>query len=121
LIGIARNVIRNQERSQRRRLRLQARVATTDIGPPAHYPDEAATPVTEALATLREDDRELLTLIAWEGLDHAAAARAMGWSRANFRLRLHRARKKLRERLEATDHPFRQPTVTARPTPEEAR
>lgn len=53
-----------------------------------------------ALAALSERDRELLMLIAWEGLDHAAAARVLGTTRANIAVRLHRARRRLARQLE---------------------
>ena len=47
---------------------------------------------------LREADREVLSLIAWEELSVADAARALGCSAAAFSVRLHRARRRL-ERL----------------------
>jgi RNA polymerase sigma-70 factor (ECF subfamily) len=48
-----------------------------------------------ALAELDHRDREALLLVAWEGLDNRAAARAMGCSAATFRVRLYRARRRL--------------------------
>ena len=48
-----------------------------------------------AFRRLSERDREALALVAWEGLDHAAAARALGCSRAAFAVRIHRARRRL--------------------------
>ncbi len=48
-----------------------------------------------ALAELREGDRELLLLIAWEGLEPAQAAKVLGCSRNALDTRLHRARKRL--------------------------
>jgi RNA polymerase sigma-70 factor (ECF subfamily) len=54
----------------------------------------------EALARLPERDRELLMLVCWEGLDHAAVASVMGMSRANVAVRLHRARRRLARELE---------------------
>lgn len=123
LFGIARNVIRNLQRSSRRQARLTARIAT--LRP---EPDEAAArpelpdELRKALASLSPADREVLLLVAWDDLDHSQAAAAMGWSNTNFRLRLHRARKRLRQRLSKIDHPFPGSSLTnATPAREEAR
>jgi RNA polymerase sigma-70 factor (ECF subfamily) len=51
--------------------------------------------VLAALAALRRSDQEALRLIEWEQLDVAAAAQVMGCSAATFRVRLHRARRRL--------------------------
>jgi RNA polymerase sigma-70 factor, ECF subfamily len=48
-----------------------------------------------ALATLSETDREALLLVAWEDLTPAAAAACLGISPAAFRVRLHRARRRV--------------------------
>jgi RNA polymerase sigma-70 factor (ECF subfamily) len=48
---------------------------------------------------LHESDRELLALVAWEGLAREELALALGTSRAAVRVRLHRARRRLREAL----------------------
>lgn len=45
-----------------------------------------------ALGTLSESDRELLLLVAWEGLTSAEAAAVLGISKIAARSRLHRAR-----------------------------
>nr|WP_240974122.1 sigma factor-like helix-turn-helix DNA-binding protein [Nonomuraea sp. FMUSA5-5] len=52
-----------------------------------------------ALDDLREDDRELVLLLAWEGLDLHQAAKALGCSWPTARMRLHRARKRLNRLL----------------------
>nr|WP_307871954.1 sigma-70 region 4 domain-containing protein [Micromonospora sp. U21] len=46
-----------------------------------------------ALARLTEDDRELLTLMAWQNLSSREAAWVIGCSTATFFVRLHRARR----------------------------
>jgi RNA polymerase sigma-70 factor (ECF subfamily) len=53
-----------------------------------------------ALAGLSESDRELLLLVAWEGLTHAEAAAALGISPVAARSRLHRARKRALKALQ---------------------
>jgi RNA polymerase sigma-70 factor (ECF subfamily) len=56
--------------------------------------------VLEALAGLSERDREALTLVAWDGLRPAEAAEVLGEPASRFRVRLHRAARRLRARLE---------------------
>lgn len=53
-----------------------------------------------ALAGLSESDRELLLLVAWEGLTHAEAAAALGISPVAARSRLHRVRKRALKALQ---------------------
>jgi RNA polymerase sigma-70 factor, ECF subfamily len=48
-----------------------------------------------ALRALSESDREALLLVAWEDLTPSAAAASLGISAAAFRVRLHRARRRL--------------------------
>jgi hypothetical protein len=54
----------------------------------------------EALAGLPENQRECLVLFYFEGKSAAEAAEALGISEAALRVRLHRARAALREKLE---------------------
>ena len=56
-----------------------------------------------ALCTLSEPDRELLLLVAWEGLTSAEAAEVLGISKVATRSRLHRARHRALQALHA-DH-----------------
>jgi RNA polymerase sigma-70 factor, ECF subfamily len=49
------------------------------------------------------DDRELLLLIAWEGLEPSQTARVLGCSRNAPAVRLHRARKRLAAALSDAD------------------
>ena len=43
----------------------------------------------------------MLRLVAWDGLDVREAAQVLGCSQGAFRVRLHRARRKLARRLDA--------------------
>ncbi len=99
LLGCARRVIANQRRSMLRRHQLVRRLATSSAPPPAIPGDTA---LTEALSTLSAGDRELLLLIAWEGLTHAQAAAALDITANAVGVRLHRARKRLKVALETT-------------------
>lgn len=54
-----------------------------------------------ALRSVSAQDREALLLVAWEDLTPAAAAASLGISPAAFRVRLHRARRRLIYELES--------------------
>jgi RNA polymerase sigma-70 factor (ECF subfamily) len=106
LFGVARRSIANRRRSAARTRSLNERVAGAADGAHGRDPDELLSErntIRAAYARLSERDRELLSLVAWDGLDHAAAARALGCTRATFTVRLHRARRRLAARLEEPD------------------
>jgi RNA polymerase sigma factor (sigma-70 family) len=99
LYGTARRVLANQRRARRRRERLAERVRSQAIlGTEAG----AAAPAVNsaAFARLRPDDRELLALMAWEGLDAGEIAQVFGCSRNAARIRLHRARRRFARELD---------------------
>ena len=56
--------------------------------------------LSKALQSLSPKDREAVLLVAWEELTPAEASRSMGVSPTAFRVRLHRARHRLRRALE---------------------
>lgn len=96
LYGIARRVLANDRRAKMRRSFLQKQLGA---GVEVTSRDRDDTILT-ALASLRPNDRELLMLIAWEGLSPAEAAVALGCSANASRIRLHRARNSLERALE---------------------
>jgi RNA polymerase sigma-70 factor (ECF subfamily) len=57
-------------------------------------------PLRLAISGLSSVDREILTLTAWEGLTPSEIAAVMNMSANVVRVRLHRARRQLRTRLE---------------------
>jgi RNA polymerase sigma factor (sigma-70 family) len=99
LYAVARKVVGNQRRAQRRSRALIDRLAADRAAPTsARSPEQqlgAIDAVRTALSGLGERDREALRLVAWEGLDAERAAAAAGCSRAAFAVRLHRARRRL--------------------------
>ncbi len=108
LYVIAGNVIANQYRSARRRHNLDLRLAHA-TGAVAAESDPAESldrrdAFAAAFALLGEPEREVLRLVAWDGLDTRDAARVFGCSPGAFRVRLHRARRKLAKQLEAAGH-----------------
>jgi RNA polymerase sigma-70 factor (ECF subfamily) len=99
LYGVARRVLSEERRAGRRREALLQRMRH-ETRPLAERDATPERPVLQALAQLGDRDREAIMLVAWEGLSAERAAKAMGCSIVAFRVRLHRARARLRERLE---------------------
>lgn len=107
LVGVARNVIRNEHRSARRGQALAARLDAVARRAPDVPAVDAAVAEREqvllALAGLPEKHREALLLVAWDGLDREQAARVAGCRVGTFDVRLHRARRRLEELLATGD------------------
>jgi RNA polymerase sigma-70 factor (ECF subfamily) len=110
LYAVARRVIANLHRSERRRTRLGGRLAESLRTELATHPvpNGEAAEALRAMGTLGGEDRELLLLVAWEGLSPSEAAKVLDISSLAARSRLHRARRRLRAQMEG-DKP-----VTAR-------
>jgi RNA polymerase sigma-70 factor (ECF subfamily) len=101
LYAVARRVIANHERSQRRRERLSERVgAQFAASVEADAVPSGASAAAVAFGRLRPDERELLALVAWEGLDAREVASVCRCSRNAVRIRLHRARRRFVRELE---------------------
>lgn len=102
LLGIARGLLANRRRSDRRRVELNDRLAQEWIASEPDQSDLVAdrAELLAALAMLRDDEREVLVLLAWDGLDRSEAARVLGCSRGALAVRLHRARRRLEAALE---------------------
>lgn len=103
--SVARNCLANARRSARRQQGLVLRVArmTPRSAPGGEAPDGPDEAVHRALAGLRPDDRELLTLWAWEDLAPAELALVLGITPNAVHIRLHRARRRLATLLSAAD------------------
>jgi RNA polymerase sigma-70 factor (ECF subfamily) len=112
LLGVARRVCANQLRSRGRASALGERLAaergshivslasalTGDGFGPADAVEER---LHSALCSLRPDDRELLMMVAWDGLGNREAASLLGCSVGTLAVRLHRARRRLARALVA--------------------
>jgi RNA polymerase sigma-70 factor, ECF subfamily len=110
LLGCARRLLPNQRRGGRTRaLALRDRLAGEPARDGLFSPDLG---LAEALMRLREADRELLMLIAWEGLSPAEAARVLGCSPAAAAMRLSRARRRLARALSGQKHAESNPPAT---------
>ncbi len=117
LYGVAYRVVGNQYRSRRRRGSLSSRL--TQTGDPAAAvagPESAGEFETlyAAIDRLSANDRELLRLSSWDGLTRAEIAKVLGIRENAVDQRLHRARSRLKNRLDQLD------TGSSRPEPKEA-
>jgi RNA polymerase sigma-70 factor (ECF subfamily) len=112
LFGVARRVLANQHRADRRRGALTARLQSLAGRPTLGWEPPAAMSagLAAAMGELSAREREALLLVAWEGLDPGRAARAAGCSPAAFRVRLHRARHRVADHLaQSSDSPPQSP------------
>ncbi|MGI8713405.1 MAG: RNA polymerase sigma factor [Solirubrobacteraceae bacterium] len=103
LLGVARRVLANRRRGDSRAAALHARLAGShrlSDDEPGGSDNERAL---QALASLGENDRELLMLIAWDGLEAADVAQVLGVRRGTVAVRLHRARQRFADALAAQD------------------
>jgi RNA polymerase sigma-70 factor, ECF subfamily len=100
LYAVARKTLANQ----RRRLTREQRVGAADPASAVAEPEPVGDTILAAtFAALSERDREVLRLVAWEGLSLSQAAVALGCSATACRVRFHRAKTRLARRLEATE------------------
>ncbi|MGW4798114.1 RNA polymerase sigma factor [Nonomuraea sp. NPDC004297] len=107
LFGVARNVLANHRRGERRHERrtaaLRAQLAACPVRsePPPSVPpgSDPLSRTGQAFAALPETDRELLALVAWEQLSPAEIAKVLGTSANVVRVRLYRARNRFARAL----------------------
>jgi RNA polymerase sigma factor (sigma-70 family) len=104
LFACAQRIIANQRRTIRRQAALVERLAH-ERGHSVHAHERTDSVLGEALTALSEGDREVLMLVAWEGLEPERAAVVVGCSRRAFAMRLHRARRRLADAMVRVDQP----------------
>jgi RNA polymerase sigma-70 factor, ECF subfamily len=100
IIGVARNVLRNAHRAERRRL-----LHRNEIRPPGDVPSAEEVGIANlaaraALETLSEPDREILKLFYWDALELEGTALVLGISSNAAGTRLSRAKTRFIENLE---------------------
>jgi RNA polymerase sigma-70 factor (ECF subfamily) len=111
LLGIARRVLARQRRAFLRRARLSHRLASlpllsldeTDVVAAAIDASRLAPELAAALSKLCGKDQELLHLVSSDGLTPAQAGSILGMNPNTARLRLSRARARLRDLLDIHD------------------
>ena len=108
LYKVASHCITNQQRAQRRYLRLVSRLAASASRANASPAEGAATADHDglrlALARLNKNDQELLRLLTWEELSHEQVATVLGITPNAVALRARRARTNLRSKLDDQRH-----------------
>jgi RNA polymerase sigma-70 factor (ECF subfamily) len=110
LLGVARNLLRQQFGHARRQRRLADQISALTTDADLHAWDTGEHVVERevalaALGSLRGADVETLTLVTWLGLDAVEAAAVVGCSPHAFTARLHRARKRLTDALRRAEQP----------------
>lgn len=106
LYGIASNLLLKHHRTEGRRLRATARLASEPManGAGERVAETAGARATlehvaEAIEELSASERDVLFLFAWEELGYQEIALALDVPVGTVRSRLHRARERLRERI----------------------
>lgn len=98
LFGIARNLVLNVERADRRNLRLVSRLRSLPDGSAAPASDDGAD-VRDAVHRLGTDTAELVRLVHWEGFSIVEAASILEIPASTARGRYQRAKAQLRAEL----------------------
>lgn len=104
LLGTARKQMANRLRGRRRQAALAKRVAAEPTMNSNAVTEGAANgrqALSDAFNSLEASDREAIALVTWEELSPAEAAQVLGIPAVRFRVRLHRAKTRLREELGA--------------------
>lgn len=93
LYAVARRTLANERRRR-------ARQAPADVLAATEREPAGDGVLAAAFARLSDRDREVLRLVAWEGLSLADAAVVLGCSPVACRVRFHRAKTRLADRLD---------------------
>jgi RNA polymerase sigma-70 factor, ECF subfamily len=121
LLGTARNLVLAARRTAARRGERESLAAALDAPFAAPTPDLAGAAaerdlLRRALGRLAEPDREVLLLVAWDGLSPAEAARVLGCRPNAARVRLLRSRRRLTAILTELDTEAGEPAPATDPT-----
>jgi RNA polymerase sigma-70 factor (ECF subfamily) len=108
LYGVARKVLANHYRGEVRRQALSMELDAEMADLYGTSPDSGIElkAIAQIFRALSDDDRELLSLVAWECLDRQKIATVLGLSRNAVRIRLHRARRRFARALAEGDVRF---------------
>lgn len=126
LFGIARNVLRNRKRTNRRIRRLMSRMAKFPADPEP-LPETVVLrraqdrELVAALDRLRPSDREVIKLRLWEEASYDEIAAVLGCSRHGAEQRYSKALRRLRSVCGRGGHVWMSGTHPALPTPEHTR
>jgi RNA polymerase sigma-70 factor, ECF subfamily len=103
LLGVARRALANRRRTVARQDALHGRIRSVlpDAATTASAGTDTDGTVLGVLGRLDERDREVLLLVAWEGLTPAQGAAVIGVRPNTFSTRLSRARRRFQRALAA--------------------
>ncbi|MDR7084935.1 RNA polymerase sigma-70 factor (ECF subfamily) [Arthrobacter ginsengisoli] len=97
LLTVARNLVGNAYRSRDRQQALQDKLRSAAV---VRFGDESDNvAVQDALAKLRDKDRDILQLAYWDELSTAEIAGVLQCSESAAKVRLHRARAAFRKHM----------------------
>lgn len=97
LLTVARNLIGNAYRSRDRQEALQDKLRNAAV---VRFGDDSENvAVQDAMAALREKDRDILQLAYWDELSIAEIAGVLGCTQSAAKVRLHRARAAFRKQM----------------------
>lgn len=113
VLGVARNVLHNAHRAQRRRVRHEARLRPRGSAPSAEEVAVVDLAAHEALSRLSEPDRELLRLHFWDGVDVDGIATLLSITPNAAGTRLSRAKGRFVEQLRELDEREEDGTASA--------
>ena len=110
----ARQLLANRSRRLRRDDALICRLSDelVRLGDTFGPRDDEALAALASLRALPAEQREILMLAAWEGLGAGEIGRVLGCSPTAARIRLHRARTRLRDEVRAAPGPPKQQAAT---------
>jgi len=97
LLTVARNLIGNAYRSRDRQLALQEKLRAA--AERLSGPESQDLMVHNAMARLRDSERDILQLAYWDELTMAEIARVLKCSESAAKVRLHRARAAFRKQM----------------------
>lgn len=109
LLGIAINLLAHHRRSEARQFRALAAAQPAGDAPSGGIDAAVAERLVVGLEQLDDYDREALLLYAWGELKYEEIAAALAIPLGTVQSRLHRARRKLRQLLEAEEDVVRLP------------
>jgi RNA polymerase sigma factor (sigma-70 family) len=107
LYGVAQNVVSSERRRQARELKANQRISGRRLVTPDDVTrledridaEAGARELLRAMDELPEGERAVLELVALDGISPQEAAQILGIRAATARVRLHRARARLRDRM----------------------
>lgn len=104
LYTIARNVMIDQLRKDKNKREFEKDAANSQVDQQNYYKiRQEYKQVINAMKTLKSDEREILSLVLTENLNYKQIATIMGIKEGNVKIKVHRARMKLKERLHHGD------------------